>query len=272
MIGANTSPAPSNAVTVSSLPGPPTSVEARGCCIAATVGQIGADVSWAAPQDDGGSSVLHYRVVSEPEGRVSTTTATSTRFDSLLAPSYSFSVYAVNAAGIGPSATSNLVELFVPRAIAGSVSLQGISATSAVHEIRPVASVAHRDGPAYPPPPLSADLRYSFTGLRGAPYSVWITAPGFLTVQVSEWGSGFISAVGPNMGNVELRAGLVDHDNAVTILDISAVVASFGESVIDRADGLGRIVDLNADGVVSVRDISAVASNFGLTSPLPWPD
>ncbi len=71
-------------------------------------------VSWSAPADDGGSSVLDYTVAvlanGSPTGASSTTGSTSASFSGLTrGVAYSFRVTARNAVGSGSAATSNAV-------------------------------------------------------------------------------------------------------------------------------------------------------------------
>jgi len=79
-----------------------------------------------------------------------------------------------------------------------------------------------------------------------------------------------LSASSTSLARVELRTGLVNADNVVSIQDISAAAASFGQIVSDRTDDSGHIVDMNGDDMVNVLDISAIASNFGAVSPQVW--
>ena len=58
---------------------------------------------------------------------------------------------------------------------------------------------------------------------------------------------------------VQLRAGMVNSDTVVDILDVSTVVACFGAA------------DLNGDGVCDIIDASLVVSNFRTISPQTWP-
>jgi len=107
-------------------------------------------------------------------------------------------------------------------------------------------------------PALPIDERYRITA----------SGEGFLTSEITT-----LTPDGPTVTvpDVTLRAGLVNLDSVVSIRDISAVAASFGQSVTNRTDGQGRFVDMNDDGNVDIQDISAVASNFGSASPRPWP-
>jgi CSLREA domain-containing protein len=74
-----------------------------------------------------------------------------------------------------------------------------------------------------------------------------------------------------SLPSTQLRCGLVNDDIFVNINDITATVASFGKTLTDRVDALGRFVDQNGDSFVNINDITCVVSGFGTTSPLPWP-
>ena len=89
---------PSNSVTPAALPGKPTGVTA-------VAGNTTAVVSWTAPADNGGSSVIAYSVTSSPDGRtcgwtsgpLSCTVSTLTN-----GQTYTFRVTATNGIGTGP--------------------------------------------------------------------------------------------------------------------------------------------------------------------------
>ena len=68
-------------------------------------------MTWTAPASNGGSAITHYTVTSDPGGVVTDTTGgLGVVVPALTAgTSYTFTVYATNAAGNGPSATSNAV-------------------------------------------------------------------------------------------------------------------------------------------------------------------
>jgi hypothetical protein len=207
-------------------------------------------------------------VSTNPGGVVATTTATTTVVERLLEPSYTFSVSATNAEGEGPAAVSDEVVIFTPSSISGLVTFQGVTSIEAVELIGSTWQYGGFDGPTPPPLNLPSNGVFSVTKLTPDLYFVSVSAPGFLRVSVFELQPGGTDLVLPD---VELRAGLVNSDNVVDILDVSAIAASFGELVENRRDSQDRVVDLNADGAVTIRDISATVSNFGLTNPMAWP-
>ena len=111
--GAGTSAASpaSNTVTPSTTPGPPASVTAYA-------GNNSATVSWNAPQTNGGSPILGYKVTANPGGNVCTTNgALSCTVTSLTnGTSYTFTVIATNANGdsIASAPTSTIVPSSLP--------------------------------------------------------------------------------------------------------------------------------------------------------------
>ena len=70
---------------------------------------------------------------------------------------------------------------------------------------------------------------------------------------------------------VELRAGLVNGDNAVDISGLTAIMDSFGQTVTNRRDAQDRVADINGDTVVNILDMTAAACNLGKTNPQSWP-
>lgn len=100
-------------------------------------------------------------------------------------------------------------------------------------------------------------------------YTATASAQGYLSAQRT----GVVVADGAtnNLPAVQLRLGLVNHDNGVTGIDLSAVVQSFGASPATRLSAQGFFVDNNGDGAVTGIDLSGIANNFGLTSPTSWP-
>jgi hypothetical protein len=87
------------------VPGAPTNVVASS-------GDAQAIVTWNAPADAGSSAITSYTVLASPGGMVLTTdgnTTTATVTGLTNGTAYTFTVTATNAAGTGPSATSNSV-------------------------------------------------------------------------------------------------------------------------------------------------------------------
>jgi hypothetical protein len=145
--------------------------------------------------------------------------------------------------------------------IKGSISLQA----TGVEKI-PVIVRVESDG-VFAGAFVSDDGTYRVGGVPAGEHTVTITAPGFMPARFS---GVYVDDYGIDLPPVELRAGLVNGDTVVNILDISSVASNFLNSVSGRTDGLGRIVDLNADGIVNILDISMVASNFGRSGLQGW--
>jgi Fibronectin type III domain/Putative Ig domain len=122
---------PSSAVTpMAAAPGTPTAPRA----VTATAGIRSATLSWTMPSSDGGSSVTGYNVTTYPPTpsavvTVSGTTASVTGLSN--GATYTFSVAAYNAIGMGPAALSAPVTTFnVPGAPTNVVAVAGNQSAS----------------------------------------------------------------------------------------------------------------------------------------------
>ena len=123
--GSSAPSSPSAAVIPFTVPGAPTSVSAS-----ADDGR--ALVSWTAPAFDGGSRITGYVITANPGGATMPVGVTSATFTGLTnGTSYTFTVFAVNAAGRGPtSAPSNAV---TPRGVPGPpTNVAGVPGDSSV--------------------------------------------------------------------------------------------------------------------------------------------
>jgi alpha-tubulin suppressor-like RCC1 family protein len=117
--------APSNAVVPYTTPGAPASVSATASLLSVTV-------TWGAPSSNGYSTISSYTVTASPGGASSTVggTTTTATFNNLVGgTTYTFSVYASNAAGNGPASNSPAVNL-VPGAPTGVTANFGSSSAS----------------------------------------------------------------------------------------------------------------------------------------------
>jgi hypothetical protein len=164
------------------------------------------------------------------------------------------------------------IQKFAPASavmVSGTLSLQSVVSTTTFALIDANVVLAPTGGGSSTAATVASDGGFTIEDVQAGTYDVTASAPGFLVVLLQDLAVSGSSVV---LIHAELRAGLVNGDTIVSIRDLSAVAASFGQVVADRTDGLGRIVDLNGDGVVNINDISAVASNFGASSPLPWPE
>jgi titin len=123
VVGNGPASTPSTAITLPDVPGAPTGVSA-----VASAGQ--ATVTWTAPLSTGGLPITGYTVTSSPGSVVVTTTgATSAIVTGLTnGTSYTFTVYATNAVGNGPSSSPStaVTPLSVPGAPTNVLATAGV--------------------------------------------------------------------------------------------------------------------------------------------------
>lgn len=100
-------------------------------------------------------------------------------------------------------------------------------------------------------PTANASGQMTVTGIAPGQYRVLVRRPGYLQ-RVKQLTLGSAPAT-TTMD--ELRAGNLNADNAVNILDFSLLANSFGQN--------GQSSDLNGDGVTNILDFSLLSSNFG---------
>jgi hypothetical protein len=111
------------------------------------------------------------------------------------------------------------------------------------------------------------DGTFRIGGVPGGNLTVEASSAGFLTSRFTDV---YVGGTTIELPDVELRAGLVDFNSVVNILDVSAIASRFLNVIDDRRDFFGRIVDLNADGIVNIHDITMAVSNFGRYGHQPW--
>jgi hypothetical protein len=167
---------------------------------------------------------------------------------------------------IGPGAVNTLQVTQAAASIAGTVTLQGRTATSPAGVGHGIATVTLNPGNLVAI--VGVNGSFQFTNVAAGTFTLTATAPGY----VSRHRTNVVVAGSPvTVPTVQLRCGLVDSNLFVNINDITATVASFGKTLPTRVDALGRFVDQNGDGFVNINDITCVVSGFGTTSPQPWP-
>jgi hypothetical protein len=103
---------------------------------------------------------------------------------------------------------------------------------------------------------------FSITNVAtGTHTSASADAPGYLSAVCN---SPVVTAPLTTLANIALLSGDVNNDNAVNILDGTAVGVSFGTI------GSGLAEDINQDGEVDIFDIILVSVNFGQSGPQTW--
>lgn len=106
-------------------------------------------------------------------------------------------------------------------------------------------------------------------GVNAGSHTLTVCAPGYLCATRPILTGAGVSQEQP--GPVQLPAGMVTVDDVVNLHDVTALLASFGQTPPNHLDGLGRRVDVNGDGIVDIKDVVLVVGNFGRRSPVPWP-
>jgi subtilisin family serine protease len=165
----------------------------------------------------------------------------------------------------GGAPSTRQVNLTITTTISGTVTLQGRTPTLPVGVGHGIATVTMSPGNVTAN--VAMDGTFQLNNVQPGTFTVTASALGYLSAQKLNVQVGNSAVVLPA---VQLLMGLVNGDDAVTGIDLSAMVQAFGSSPQDRVDGQGRFVDQNGDGAVTGIDLSGVVSNFGRTSPLPW--
>jgi hypothetical protein len=111
-VGTSVASVASNTITPATVPDAPTNV-------AAAIGDTNAGISWSAPTNNGGSSIISYTVTSNIGGHSTTTTNTNAVVNGLTnGTAYTFTVTATNA--IGTSISSGNSNGITPASVPGS--------------------------------------------------------------------------------------------------------------------------------------------------------
>jgi hypothetical protein len=220
----------------SSVPGPPTNVVAQG-------GVAQATITWDPPVDTGGSPITAYLVTSSGGGSTMTvngavTMATMTGLTN--GTTYTFMVAAINAAGTGPSATSNpTTPTGMPMAPSAPTNVSAIANVDHGATVSWTASDNHGSplqGYAIAATQLTGTLATAsptatsamVTGLTlGQQYTFTVTATnGIGTSSASLPSMPVTAATKPNAAPTNV-SGVSDFDHGITVTWTAAVNGSF---------------------------------------------
>ncbi len=172
------------------------------------------------------------------------------------------------------NASSPSFDITFSATINGSFGLQAVATQDALTAIAPTATAIMSVGAATP------DVTGVYDPATGT-FSIDVTEPGSYNLLADA--SGFISQLYDSVdvsaagvvsslpAATTLSGGDVDGDDDVDTADMSLILASFSDEPVDRTNGSGGIVDLDADGIVSGADISALISNLFVAGPETWP-
>ncbi|WP_232830149.1 malectin domain-containing carbohydrate-binding protein [Lewinella sp. IMCC34191] len=144
-----------------------------------------------------------------------------------------------------------VVDPQAPSSLTLLTSTQGRTNYGGVHTVE-LYTPSNLTAPLYRyTPTADASGQMKVSGFALGQYRVLVKRSGFLQrVQTVSLTGGDVTAT---FG--ELRAGNLNADNSVSILDFSLLANSFGQS--------GQISDFNGDGVTNILDFSLQASNYG---------
>ncbi len=168
------------------------------------------------------------------------------------------SLWARNGSSAQPTATPTRTATATPTpagtgAISGTVTLEGRASSAGIRVVASPGGASATTG---------ANGTFTISGLAvNQAYTLTATAPGFLSAR---WTGTGLPAGGQSAGTTLLRAGDIDGDGAISIVDVSLVAGLFGLGPGSTS------ADLNASGLVDIVDVSLTAANFGLAGPTPW--
>jgi hypothetical protein len=103
-----------------------------------------------------------------------------------------------------------------------------------------------------------ADGRFQIEVLPDQPYSLWISAPGYLSAQTE--GAASVGSMAIEAGPLKLLGGDVTGDDRINIFDLSYLGSRYG--------GSDPTADINRDGGVNIFDLTLTASNYGQFGPV----
>ena len=223
--------ASSNSVTPLTVPGAPMNV-------AATAGNVLANVTFSPPASNGGSAITGYTVTSNPPGGTDSN-AGSTELSHTIAgltngTAYTFSVEAANVAGTGPAsaASQKVMPFTVPRAPTSVTAISGIALAKVTFS--PPASDGGSAITGYTVtsnPPGGTDINAGSTELSHTISGLATGRDYTFTVQAAN-----IAGTGPasaTSDEVRLQAVPGAPTNVIAKLDEGSVVVTFSPPALD---------------------------------------
>lgn len=97
-------------------------------------------------------------------------------------------------------------------------------------------------------------------------YIIEATAPGYLRALCPDFALTEPTTLEP----VTLLAGDINGDDAIDVLDATAIGIAFGQQSASEPPGPYLATDLNRDGIVNVFDLILMAGNYGAEGEIAW--
>jgi len=223
------------------VPGPPTNVSVSG------VGSTSVTVSWAAPVSNGGSPITSYTVTASPGGQTCIwSTGPLTCIVPGLAPAipYTFTVFAHNAVGDGPSSyasspvtltTPTLFNAVTPLRVADSRPTSQVGAFATPWVGGTIRDVAVGGVGTIPPDAVAVVLNVTVTDTTGSSFlTLWPAGQAKPTASSLNWTPGrtIPNAVTVKLGTGVLNAGKVSVFNLAGNVNVIIDVAGFYKAVV----------------------------------------